>query len=283
MHDRFGVEALDGVQKHILDAAVVTEPPRLEAALDTLRRSSEDERKKLAGDPSAAGYGRVAAALLLGTEGGAVAKQVLRRAVQGDAALGLTPRERVHVLTRAFDVLGAEAGPLLLPVLGDADGNVRRAAYWSLGGHPDVGLPLARTALADRAQPDAVRSACAWLLSELLPAGQAQPLVAALADPVERISTTALAALADRRWDAGPEFLALLKKSGPHDEGVARFFEYHVIPGATPLLVAALRRSQPGSPVRKRTVKALETQTRLHDIGEDPEAWTRATRSRTER
>lgn len=226
---------------------------------------------------------RLDVALLQGPEGTTAAKQTLGAAVRGDAGLGLTPRERARVIPRAFELLGAEAGPLLLPALVDADGNVRRAAHWSLVARPDVGLPVARAALADREQPSEIRRACAWLLTELLPPGRTQPLLASIGDPDASVSTAAVEALADRRWDAGPEFLALLKQSGPEDEQVARFFVNHVIPGAAPLLVAALRRTRPGTPLRKRTVEALETQTLLHGIGEDPDAWAHAIQTLSKR
>ena len=56
-----------------------------------------------------------------------------------------------------------------------------------------------------------------------------------------------------------------------------------MIPGAAPALVAALRRTQPGDPLRPLYVEALEIQTLLRGIGEDPDAWARALRERNPR
>lgn len=255
------------------------EAPRLEAAVEGLRRQSQDTWRGRIGDSSVAGYVQVAAALLLfEADGHPAARQALRSAVRGDPALQLTSEERAGIITRAFDLLGEEAGPLLLPVLAERERNVRSAATWILGKHRDVGLPLARATLADPAQPVAIRVACAWMLAEHLAPDETQPLLAAAADPDTHVAVAAAAALGDRRWAAGPEQLTLLQASGPYDEQVARFFTGYVIPGAAPALVAALRRTAPGDTLRPLYVEALEIQTLLRGIGEDPDAWARALR-----
>ena len=128
----------------------------------------------------------------------------------------------------------------------------------------------------DDARPESIRTFCAWLMSEALPKGDLQPLVDAIADPNPRVAETAAAALADRRWEAGPEFLRLLDAGERVPRTVAAFFEAHVVEGSIPGLLRALRRAPAGSDLRKAYGMALATQTMRHDLGDDPGAWDRA-------
>jgi len=203
-------------------------------------------------------------------------------AMRGEPVLGLSPFERVPIVVRAFDVLGADAGESLLRffegeerTIVDPERNVVRAAYWTLLAHPE-GVTLARKALADHSRPAEVRAVCAWILSESLAKGDFRPLTDSIADANPNVSAAVAAALFDRRWDAGPEFLRLLDAAGGQEAVVADFFEAHVIDRSVPGLLRALRRAPPGSPLRLTFAKALQTQTMLSDVGDDPAAWERA-------
>jgi len=193
-------------------------------------------------------------------------RAVVLAAIRGDQAMGLTPYERARIVTRAFELLGEDGGPALLRLfegpqrnVADPERNVTRAAYWTLRSRDD-GVELARAALADATRPVQLRIMCAWLVSQTVPISEVQPLRKAISDPDTRLSEAATWALADRRWEAGPEFLRLLRSGTGPQLVVAQFFETYIIEGSIPSLREALARSPKGSPLRESLSKALRTQ-----------------------
>jgi hypothetical protein len=192
-------------------------------------------------------------------------RDVVLAAIRGDASLGLTAFDRIPIVTRAFDLLGVDAGAALLERLegprrrlADPERNVMRAAYWTLLHHPE-GVALATSALADPKRPVEVRESCAWIVAESDPKTTA-PLLAAMEDPEPRVAEAAGWALADRRWDAAPQFLELLRTGRGPPHVVATYFEEQVVEGSVPLLRAALARAPAGSELRSSLAKALEVQ-----------------------
>ena len=203
-------------------------------------------------------------------------------AIRGDPSLGLSAFERIPVVVRAFDLLGAEAGEALLGVVGgaarsvvDPEHNVVRAAYWTLQSRPD-GVALASKAAFDRTRATGVRAVSVSLLAGTPGRGRFQPLLDALAEPDPKVAEAAAWALADHRWDAGPEFLRLLDDARGQDAVVAWFFEAHLVEGSVSGLLKALKRAAPGTSLRGAFSKALQTQTGLTEVGVDPVAWERA-------
>jgi hypothetical protein len=206
----------------------------------------------------------------------------VRAAIRGDPSLGLSAFERIPIVVRAFDLLGVEAGEVLLAVVGggsrsvvDPERNVVRAAYWTLQSRPE-GVALAAKAMLDRSRATGLRVVAVWLLAETLGRGRFRPLLDALAEPDPKVAEAAALALADHRWEAGPEFLTLLDDARGQDLAVAQFFEAHVIGESVPGLLKALKRSAPGTPLRSSLARALQTQTTLAGMGDDPAAWERA-------
>ena len=200
-------------------------------------------------------------------------------AIRGEPSLALTPFERVPVVTRAYELLGPDAGLALLERFEgperyppDPELNVVRAAYWTLLSRPE-GVALARATLSDRKRPAEVRVLCAWVLSEALAKDDLQALVDATTDPDPMVAGHVAAALADRRWEVAPIFLRFLEEGGRDERVVARYFEDHVVPGSERGLLRALRRTRPGSDLRKGYGKALGTQTMRHGAGDDPDVW----------
>jgi hypothetical protein len=202
-------------------------------------------------------------------------------AIRGDPALALTPFERVPVVARAYELLGPDAGRVLLERLEgperdvtNPERNVVRAAYWTLRSRPE-GLALARAVLSDPMRPTEGRVLCGWILSESLAKEDLQPLVDATTDPDPMVAGHVASALADRRWEVAPLFLRFLEEGGRDERVIARYFEDHVVAGSERGLLRALRGTRAGSELREQYVKALETQTMRSDVGDDADAWER--------
>jgi hypothetical protein len=176
---------------------------------------------------------------------------------------------------RAYDVLGPDVADDLARLLAAEDGNVRRAAYRSLANHRNVAVPLARSMIDDAALPADARASAVRMLAEVGERSDTE-VVSKVAQGLDAaLAAAAVRAIADRRWEAGPEMLRLLETTArrPQEEVVAEYFANHVIPGSEKPLLAALRRSR--GALRKTYAEALETQTSKFEVGESPDAWAR--------
>ncbi len=206
-------------------------------------------------------------------------------AIRGEASPQITGLERASIVTRAYEFLGDSASAALLELLSGEpvnvthpERNVRRAALWALRSRPE-GVAHAASVAFDGKAPVRVRVAAIGVIAPVQDKPGRQRLLTLVADSSPHVSTAAVAALSDHQWDAGPQFIKLLEDANGNELAIAAYFEAYVVAGSVSGLLRALKRSKSGSRLRSTLAKALQTQTRLNGIGEDPVAWEDALQS----